>query len=66
MAARDVIVMLVATFTEHDVTVRRYRSRGALRAAVNEIAEFHWRIGQSQGLNDRPEGSGLLAKHFGP
>lgn len=56
----------VATYTEGDVTVDRYQSRGALNAAVNEIAEFHWRLGQSLGPDDLPEGSGLLAKHCGP
>lgn len=55
-----------ATYTEGDVTVNRYRSRGALHAAVNEIAEFHWRLGQSLGPDDLPEESGLLAKHCGP
>lgn len=56
----------VATYTEGDVDVKRYRSRGALYVAVNEIAEFHWRLGQSRGPDDLPEGSGLLAKHCGP
>jgi hypothetical protein len=56
----------VATFTEHDVAVQRYRSRGARNAAVNDIAEFHWRLGQAQGPRDLPEGNGLLAKHAGP
>ncbi len=56
----------VATYTEGDVTVSRYQSRGALYVAVNEIAEFHWRLGQSRGPSDLPEGKGLLAKHCGP
>ena len=56
----------VATYTEGDVTVQRYATRGALYVAVNEIAEFHWRLGQSIGPDDLPEGSGLLAKHCGP
>jgi hypothetical protein len=56
----------VATYTEGDVTVNRYQSRGALHAAVNEIAVFHWRLGQSLGPDDLPEGTGLLAKHCGP
>jgi hypothetical protein len=56
----------VATYTEGDVTINRYRSRGALHAAVNEIAEFHWRLGQSLGPSDLPDGRGLLAKHCGP
>jgi hypothetical protein len=55
-----------ATYTESDVTVNRYRSRSALHAAVNDIAEFHWRLGQSLGPGDLPEGHGLLAKHCGP
>lgn len=56
----------VATYTEGDLDVKRYRSRGALYVAVNDIAEFHWRLGQSRGPKDLPEGSGLLAKHCGP
>ena len=56
----------VATYTEGDVTVSRYESRGALHVAVNEIAEFHWRLGQSRGPSDLVEGAGLLAKHCGP
>jgi hypothetical protein len=56
----------VAAFVEHGVTVQRYRSRGALNAAVNDIAEFHWRLGQAQGPRDLPEGNGLRAHHAGP
>lgn len=56
----------VATYTEGDVTVERYRSRGALYVAVNEIAEFHWRMGQALGPRDLPEERGLLAQHCGP
>lgn len=56
----------LATYTEGDVTVQRYASRGALYVAVNELAEFHWRLGQSRGPSDLPEGKGLLAKHCGP
>lgn len=56
----------VATYTEGDVTVNRYQSRGALYVAVNKIAEFHWRMEQSLGPDDLPEGEGLLAKHCGP
>lgn len=55
-----------ATYTEGDVTARRYKSRGALYVAVNGIAEFHWRLGQARGPRDLPEGSGLLAHHTGP
>lgn len=56
----------VATYTEGDVAVRHYASRGALYVAVNEVAEFHWRLGQALGPRDLPEGRGLLAKHCGP
>lgn len=56
----------VATYVEGDVDVHRYRSRGALYVAVNEIAEFYWRLGQSRGPKDLPEGGGLPAKHCGP
>jgi hypothetical protein len=56
----------VATYVEGDVAVNRYQSRGALYVAVNEIAEFYWRLGQSRGPSDLPEGTGLLAKHCGP
>ena len=56
----------VATYVEGDIEVRRYQSRDALHVAVNEIAEFHWRLGQSHGPSDLPEGQGLLAKHAGP
>ena len=56
----------MATYTEGDVTVQRYGSLGALYVAVNEIAEFHWRLGESRGPEDLPEGKGLLAKHCGP
>lgn len=56
----------VATYVEGDVNVSRYRTRGALYVAVNEIAEFHWRLGQSHGPRDLPEGNGLLAHHTGP
>ena len=55
----------LATYTEGDVTVQRYGSRGALDVAVNEVAEFHWRLGQSLGPHDLPEDAGLLAKHCG-
>ena len=51
---------------EGDVDVKRYKSRGALYVAVNNIAEFHWRLGQSRGPRDLPEGRGLLAHHSGP
>ena len=33
---------------------------------MNKIAEFHWRLGQSRGPQDLPEGEGLLAHHTGP
>lgn len=56
----------VATYVEGDVDVRRYGSLGALHVAVNEIAEYYWRSGESRGPADLPEGSGLLAKHCGP
>jgi len=56
----------VATYTEGDVTAKRYAGRGALYVAVNEIAEFHWRLGQAQGPDDLPEDSGLLTRHCGP
>jgi hypothetical protein len=56
----------VATYVEGDVDVRRYKSRGALYVAVNEIAEFHWRLGQAHGPRDLPEGGGLLPHHTGP
>jgi hypothetical protein len=42
------------------------QSRGALYVAVNDIAEFHWRMEQSIGPDDLPKGEGLLAKHCGP
>jgi hypothetical protein len=56
----------VTTYIEGDINVKRYQSRGALYVAVNEIAEFHWRLGQSRGPRDLPEGSGLLSHHTGP
>lgn len=56
----------VATYVEGDVDVKRYQSRGALYVAVNGIAEFYWRHGESRGPRDLPEGSGLLAHHTGP
>lgn len=56
----------VAEYVEGDVDVTRYKSRGALYVAVNKIAEFHWRLGQSRGPRDLPEGEGLLAHHTGP
>ena len=56
----------VAEYVEGDVDVKRYKSRGALYVAVNRIAEFHWRLGQSRGPRDLPEGGGLLARHTGP
>jgi hypothetical protein len=56
----------VTTYVEGDINVKRYKSRGALYVAVNEIAEFHWRLGQSRGPRDLPEGSGLLPHHTGP
>jgi hypothetical protein len=56
----------VATYTEGDVEVKRYQSRGALYVAVNGIAEFHWRMEQSLGPTDLSEGQGLQAKHCGP
>jgi hypothetical protein len=56
----------VAEYVEGDVSVKRYKSRGALYVAVNNIAEFHWRLGQSRGPRDLPEGRGLLAHHTGP
>ncbi len=56
----------VTTYVEGDINVRRYKSRGALYVAVNDIAEFHWRLGQSRGPRDLPEGRGLLAHHTGP
>jgi hypothetical protein len=56
----------VTTYVEGDINVKRYKSRGALYVAVNQIAEFHWRLGQSRGPRDLPEGEGLLAHHTGP
>jgi hypothetical protein len=56
----------VAEYVEGDVNVQRYKSRGALYVAVNNIAEFHWRMEQSHGPRDLPEGEGLLAHHTGP
>ena len=56
----------VATYIEGDVYVERYKSRGALYVAVNQIAEWHWRQGQSRGPRDLPEGEGLLPQHTGP
>lgn len=56
----------VTTYVEGDINVQRYKSRGALYVAVNEIAEFHWRLGQSRGPRDLPEVSGLLPHHTGP
>ena len=56
----------VATYVEGDVDVRRYGSLGALHVAVNEIAEYYWRSGESRGPDDLPDGRGLLAKHCGP
>jgi hypothetical protein len=56
----------VANYVEGDVEIKRYQSRGALYAAVNGIAEFYWRLGQSRGPKDLPEGTGLRAKHCGP
>jgi hypothetical protein len=56
----------VTTYVEGDINVKRYKSRGALYVAVNEIAEFHWRLGQSRGPRDLPNGSGLLPHHTGP
>lgn len=56
----------VATFVEGSVTMQRYPSRERLNAAVDEIAEFHWRLGQASGPQDLPEGQGLLEKHTGP
>lgn len=56
----------VATFTEGDINIKRYKSRGALYVSVDKIAEFHWRLGQSRGPRDLPEGGGLLAHHTGP
>jgi hypothetical protein len=56
----------VTTYVEGDINVRRYKSRGALYVAVNGIAEFHWRLGQSRGPRDLPEESGLLPYHTGP
>ena len=56
----------MTTYVEGDVTVQRYGSLGALHVAVNEVAEFHWRLGESRGPDDLPEGKGLLAKHCGP
>jgi hypothetical protein len=56
----------VTTYVEGDINVRRYKSRGALYVAVNEIAEWHWRFGQSRGPRALPGGGGLLPHHSGP
>jgi hypothetical protein len=56
----------VTEYVEGDLDVKRYKSRGALYVAVNQIAEFHWRLGQSRGPRDLPEGQGLLPHHTGP
>lgn len=56
----------VAHYVEGDVNIKRYRSRGALYVAVNGIAEYYWRSGESRGPRDLPKESGLLAHHTGP
>jgi hypothetical protein len=35
-------------------------------AVTVDIAEFHWRLGQSIGPDDLPEDGGLLDSHRGP
>ena len=59
-------VYAVGTYVESDITVQRFDTAEEQYAAIDKIAEFYWRLGQSRGPQDLPVGEGLLPHHRRP